>query len=160
MYIVSTHDEIIREQRHKSVCNNENCENYNLNVYNFIRANGGYENWNFEVIEHYPCDNKIELKIRERYYYDLLNPGLNTYRPYTTEEERKEECRIRSVKHREENQEEIKKYDAKYREDNIEKINKKFTCECGGKYIHQNKARHCDTNKHKKFIENKKLNTI
>ena len=45
----------------------------------------------FEVIEEFPCENKIELVIRERYHFDLFKPVLNTNRPYITEEERKEE---------------------------------------------------------------------
>ncbi len=47
IYIGSTHDEIKREQDHKSVCNNENSKEYNKKVYEFMRDNGGY-----------PCDNK------------------------------------------------------------------------------------------------------
>jgi hypothetical protein len=111
IYIGSTHDEIHREQGHKSVCNNENAEDYNTPVYNFIRENGGWDNWIFKVIEKYPCENEEQLVKRERDYYDLLNPALNTYRPYITEEERKEEKRIYDVK-----------YKANYREKNRDEI--------------------------------------
>ena len=72
IYIGSTHDENKREQEHKSNWNNENYKGYNLKVYIFIRDNGGYDNWIFEVIEEFPCENKIELVIRERYHFDLF----------------------------------------------------------------------------------------
>ena len=110
IYIGSTHDEKLREQKHKSNCNNENYEYYNLKVYEFIRANGGYDNWKFEVLEHYPCENRTQLRIREQYYYDLLKPLLNTYRPYISEEEMKEENKERCAKYYEEHKEEISKY--------------------------------------------------
>ena len=90
IYIGSTHDEIQREDNHKQRLNNENYHGYNYKVYQFIRENGGWDNWMFEVIEEYPCDNMTELVIREQYYYDLMKPELNMIRPYITEEERKE----------------------------------------------------------------------
>ena len=156
-YIGSTHDEIQREKNDKDTCNNENSVKYNYKVYNYIRENGGWDNWIFEVIQEFPCENKIELVIQEQYHYDLLNPTLNSKRPYIPEEERKEDKAIYDAKYREEKQEEIKIYHAKYRKDNSEKRNKKFMCDCGIEYTHNHRARHFDTNRHKKFILN--LNT-
>lgn len=66
-YIGSTKNEKQRKDTHKSNCNNENCENYNLKVYQFMRENCRYDNWKYEVLENYPCDNDIQLRIRERY---------------------------------------------------------------------------------------------
>ena len=162
IYIGSTYDEKQRKKDHKSNCNNENCEEYNYKVYIFIRENGDWDNWTFDVIENFPCENKIELRIREQYHYDLLNPDLNTYRPYVSEEEHKEEHIIRSAKRYKDNIEEIKIYRAKYYKDNREEILKrnkqknkqKHNCECGCKYTLQHKARHLDTNRHKKFLKN------
>ena len=154
IYIGSTHDEIEREKNHKDVCNNENCEKYNYKVYQFIRANGGWDNWIFEVIQEFPCENKIQLVEREQYHYDLLNPALNTHRPYIPEEERKEEKRIYDVKYYQDNIEEISKRHTKYKKDNREKINKKHICICGIEYTLHHRARHCNSNKHKKFILN------
>ena len=160
IYIGSTHDEIQRERDHKDAWNNENSEtHYNLKMYKFIRDNGGWDNWIFEVIEEFPCEIEIQLRIRERDHYDLLNPALNSQRPYVSEEERKEEARIYHAKYREE-QEDIKERKKEYYQDNIDEIlkrkNQKFTCDCGKEYTYSNKARHLDTNIHKKFILNKK----
>jgi hypothetical protein len=85
-------------------------------VYKFIRENGGWYNWIFEVIEEFPCENRTELRIRERDHYDLLNPALNTNRPYTTEEEKKEQI----AKWHQDNIEERKEQKAKNYQDNIE----------------------------------------
>ena len=171
IYIGSTKDRNKREEYHKSDCNNENIENYNRKVYIFIRANGGWDNWIFEVIQEFPCENKIQLVEREQYHYDLLNPALNMRRPYLSEEERKEKRK----KRKEERKEEISKLDAiyyqehigerkiynvKYREGHKDEIkehkNQKNICECGGKYTNSNKALHLKCNIHQKYLENLK----
>ena len=179
IYIGSTHNEKKRKKTHKSACNNENSENYNLNVYEFMRENCGYDNWIFEVIENYPCENETQLRIRERYHYDLLNPALNTYRPYVSEEEKKEyyqdnieelkeyqkkyhenyyhdnieEIKEQNKEYYENNREKFAKNGANYREQNREKFNQKYNCKCGGKYTYGDKARHCKSKRHKTFIE-------
>ena len=155
IYIGSTHDEIERERHHKGYCNNENNDKYNYKVYQFIRANGGYGNWNFEVLEQFPCENEEQLRIREQYYYDLLNPALNTNRPYVSEDKIKEYHKITKAKHYQNNREEILKRHTKYKKDNREKINKKFICDCGIEYTLDHRARHCDSKRHKNFILNR-----
>jgi hypothetical protein len=43
-----------------------------------------------ELVETYPCRNKEEALIRERYWIEQLNPSLNTVvRTHVTEEENK-----------------------------------------------------------------------
>jgi len=169
-YIGSTYDEKKRRNHHKSNCNNENSKEYNLKVYQFIRENGGYDNWNFEVLEIYPCDNEEQLVEREDYYYDLLKPLLNSKRPLRTEEDMKEDkakyyqdnreyILKYTAKFYEDNKEEIQKRHAKYYEDNKESIiikqKQKHNCECGGNYTSINKSTHCKTKKHIAFIEKK-----
>jgi hypothetical protein len=164
IYIGSARDRNKRKKEHKSDCNNENREHYNYKVYKFIRANGGWDNWIFKVIEEFPCEIEIQLVIRERDHYDLLNPLLNINRPYITEEEFKKY----QTKYREEHikafKEYMKDYNAKNYQDNrdeiLKKLNQKFTCECGKEYTYVHKKRHCGSKRHKKFIENNKLNTI
>jgi hypothetical protein len=53
----------------------------------------------------------------------------------------------------EDNKDKKKECDKQYREDNKERINKKYNCECGGKYTHKNKAKHFKTKKHIKYFE-------
>jgi hypothetical protein len=149
-----------RRYNHKYNCNNEKGSHYNNYVYEFIREHGGWDNWDIVLVEKYPCVDNMELQQRERYWYDELKSSLNTRRPHRSDEERKE-CLI---KYREENKDKIKDYNnenrdkinenqKRYRDGNKEKYHKKFKCECGGKYIHQNKTRHNKTKKHRLYLE-------
>jgi hypothetical protein len=52
-------------------------------VYQFIRENGGWDNWDMIMIENYPCNNKIEAGSRERHWIETLNADLNQLRPPT-----------------------------------------------------------------------------
>ena len=57
-YVGHTTNFINRKNGHKTKCNNEKDKNYNLNVYQFIRDNGNWENWDMIEIER--C-NAIEI---------------------------------------------------------------------------------------------------
>ena len=48
-------------------------------LYEFMRLNGGFENFEFEILE----DNIPEEQgvYKERYYYDMYQPSLNTNLP-------------------------------------------------------------------------------
>jgi hypothetical protein len=60
IYVGHTTDMRKRKWGHKSNCNNEKIKNYNLNVYQFIRNNGGWDNWEMIEIEKYPCNDRNE----------------------------------------------------------------------------------------------------
>ena len=70
-YIGHTTDFTRRKQLHKTCCNNINGKKYNLNVYIFIRNNGGWDNWNMLIIEQYKCNNSLEAKQKERYFSNI-----------------------------------------------------------------------------------------
>ena len=165
-YICSTYDKNKRKKDHKSNCNNENCEPYDYKVYKFIRENGGWDTWTFEVIQEFPCDNEEQLRIQEQYYYDLLKPTLNTNRPYVSEEEMKkykakyyQDNREEFAKYYQDNREDIFKRRAIYREKNREELLKKnkikHNCECGVIFVLVSKSRHIKTKKHQNFINQK-----
>jgi len=63
-----------RKYKHKSDCNNENGRCYNLKVYKFIRANGGYNNFDYEILLETIEDG---IKKIEQEYIDDLQPTLN-----------------------------------------------------------------------------------
>jgi len=89
-YVGSTTNKTRRKQEHKSSCNKKDNKQYNHYKYQFIRENGGFENWDLIVIEPFSCNSKTELETRERYWIEKLNSILNSVkRPYTTKEERK-----------------------------------------------------------------------
>jgi len=146
IYVGSTTNFKNRKNCHKSFCNNEKRKEYNYTVYQYIRANGEWDNWVMIPIEQYPCNNKDELKIRERYYIDLFKSKLNKKIP----------CRT-IKKYRDENKEFYQKYSKKYRDDNREKLKEKAK-----EYYEANKQtlleykKKYDNNNKKKIAEREK----
>jgi hypothetical protein len=113
-YIGSTCNKNRRKQQHKCYCNNENMEAYNRLVYQFIRANGGFDNFDLIVIEEYPCESKLQLEMKEREYIERLRPTLNKNIPARTLQEYRET-------HREEILERGKEYRETHREEMLER---------------------------------------
>jgi len=158
IYIGSTLNQYRRKHEHKSNCNNPNRKMYNYYVYQFIRENGGFENWDIVILEEYPTENKNELVWKEREYIELLQPALNSVkRPVITTEENREANR----KYREENPEKYREKNRKWRENNKEKCSeyyKKYYEENPEKYREKNR-RWCEENSeklresHKKYYE-------
>jgi len=70
-----------RKIEHKYACCNQNSKSYNTKVYEFIRNNGGFDNWDFIEIEKFPCKSKEEAHMRENYWYFNLKADLNTIAP-------------------------------------------------------------------------------
>lgn len=78
-----------------------------------------------ELLKKFPCNNKKELENEERAIMDLLDNCINVNKGQSS------------------NPEYIKAHK-----------NKKFNCECGGKYARTNKTHHYKSKKHKKYIDN------
>lgn len=91
IYIGSTVNLKTRITDHKKSCINSTSVNYNRHVYKFIRQNGGWDMWTYDIIEHFPCNDKKTLHIRETYWMDKLKPTLNVYKPYATEQQKNEQ---------------------------------------------------------------------
>lgn len=83
IYIGSTTNFRGRKIEHKYRVNN----GHNAMVYQFIRDNGGWEEWLMIPIETYQCECKKDLEIRERYYIESMKPKLNRYIPTRTDAE-------------------------------------------------------------------------
>ena len=49
-YVGSTNDFMARKRAHRSVCHNPIRPEYNYKLYQYIRANGGYDQWIYEVL--------------------------------------------------------------------------------------------------------------
>ena len=81
-YIGSSMDFNNRIKTHNYDCNNLNSNNYCSALYMFINVNGGWDNWEFEVIKEYKFITKKELNINEQAYIELLNPKLNDRNAY------------------------------------------------------------------------------
>jgi len=88
-YIGSTKDLNIRKIGHKTICNNSNDKRYNYKVYEFIRENGGFDNWTFKILNIVEFHTK-ELQFKmEQCYIDLYKPSLNTFSASITNEQKK-----------------------------------------------------------------------
>lgn len=119
-----------RRWRHKFDCNNEKSKNYHLYVYQFIRDNGGWDNWSVVPIENFVCENKTDVAIRERHWIETLGATLNKTTPSRTEPERKKEYYIKNKdklneynrEYRVNNPEKVKEYRHEYREKNKDKL--------------------------------------
>ncbi len=96
LYIGSTKQKYLssRQGEHNKCLNNQNNKNYNNPLYRFCRTHN-IEKIICELIVE--ADNN-ELKILEQEYMNKLNPKLNTYRAYRTEEELKEQIRLKNNK--------------------------------------------------------------
>jgi hypothetical protein len=124
MYIGSTTNFNRRRTQHKSVYINVNDKGYNYNVYQFIRLNGGWDNWSMIQLEAYEATDKRNLETRERYYIDLLNPSLNKVIPTRTTQEYRDENKDKIQIYRNENKVAIAETTKIYCEKNKVKIAK------------------------------------
>jgi hypothetical protein len=118
-----------RKSGHKSSCNLNTRPNYNCKVYQFIRDNGGWNNWSMIEIQKYPCNDFNEATARERYWYEILNANLNICIPNRSKkdyyQENKEELLKKQKIYQKNNKEEIIQIQKIYIENNKEQIKKK-----------------------------------
>tara|TARA_R110002167_G_C12306153_1_gene617683 strand:- start:25 stop:591 length:567 start_codon:yes stop_codon:yes gene_type:complete len=114
-YIGSTKDLYIRKINHKSCCNNLNSNSYHYPLYQFIRKNGGIDNWEIIVEVETPNHTKEERLELEQIYIELLKPQLNINNPYGFDKEKY------SKDYREKNKEKCKTYNHIYKLNNKEK---------------------------------------
>jgi hypothetical protein len=170
-YIGSTCNLYKRKSEHKSSCNNEKNKNYNLRVYQCIRANGGWNNWSVIQIEAYSCNYKRELELRERYHLEELKANLNCHIPTRSyqewQEDNKEKIKEKRKEQYEKNKEYYKEKSKQYKANHKEAVleyrklyneknkqviketrSKLIECECGAVIGTHNKHLHARSKKH------------
>jgi hypothetical protein len=145
-YVGSTKDFNRRKAVHKF-----DSKKKDLKLYKFMFDNGGFNNFNIEIIETLICENKNEALIRERFWIEELKASLNKCIPSRTKKEYREYW-INSFdysNHR-------KNSDKIYRENNKDKLNQeaseKCLCICGNYYTKRHKARHEKSKKHQDYL--------
>ena len=119
-YVGSTTNLTKRRSYHKSVCKSENNKECNAYKYQFIRENGGFDNWQVLEIEKVDCKSKEELMRKERYYIETLKASLNKNRPIVTIEEHNEQIKETIKKYYEKHIEQRRETSKKYYEKHIE----------------------------------------
>jgi len=136
-YVGSTSNMNSRKSSHKYNCSHENNKNYNLDIYQYIRNNGGFDN--FEIIPIRKLENvsnKNDLLIAERTEMEKYTGLKNMRGSYQTNEEHLQQISLwqknnpekhnqYSKKYYESNKEYYTEYNRKWREANKEKINEK-----------------------------------
>lgn len=162
-----------RKIEHKYACCNPNSKSYQCKVYEFIRNNGGFDNWDFIEIEKFPCNSKVEAQMRENYWYFKLNASLNSISPsldlekekirenkkrvinqlnaYFNEKERK----LKRHQYLEENAEKIKNHKKEVRKQYTEKNRDKINAHMR-EYNQKTKERRAELAK--KYYEKRKAN--
>ena len=126
IYIGSTTNFKGRKHQHKYNCCNPNNERYNNKKYQYIRDNGGWEEWKMIWLEDYPCKTLRELQLREDQvmiqYENRINKNRasRTYKEYY--EDNKEQILKKVNEYREQNKQIINEKKKKWYEDNKDKI--------------------------------------
>ena len=121
-YIGSTMDFDKRKKEHMICVVSEKQTNYTHPVYQFIRENDGWDN--FDMVKICDCDENERLKM-EQHHMDFIKPSLNCKRALGFDHERR---KIYKKKNDREyylnNKEKIYNYSNEYR-------NQKVICDCG-----------------------------
>jgi len=81
VYVGHTTDFVKRKYSHKQDSINSKCK-----VYAVIRAHGGWDNWQMEIINFFNCKDLSEAKQREQEYFISLNANLNSVEPFPVRE--------------------------------------------------------------------------
>lgn len=126
LYVGSTESLRNRRRVHKTACNTPHNHNYNMIVYQYIRAHGGFENWDFVVLETIEFKEKHELHARERYWIETLESSLNAQVPTQTKKEyyeaNKEAIAAQQKEYYVDNADAIKERVKSYQANNSEKV--------------------------------------
>ena len=119
LYIGHTINFVQRKTKHKHGCNNPSAATYKQKLYNFIRQNGGWDNWRMDIIAYHDCKDKRDALAKEQEYFILYNATLNSIEPMPAPT-----CRKRSTLP-------VNKNDVKYNHTSnpIRTFSKAFVCE-------------------------------
>jgi len=133
----------------------------------------GVDNCKIELIKNFPCNSKAELnreegrimrenkdiivnrKLAGRTQKDWFEDNKEQITQYKKEyyEHNKKEISEKTKEYREVHKKEIYERTNKYKKEHKEQLQKKYDCECGGKFTHSNKTQHEKTQKHQDYLK-------
>jgi len=143
-----------RKYEHKSCCNNVNHKEHKQPKYQYIRANGGWDEWKMIWLEDYPCKSKKELLKREDEVMLQYQNRINQLRAHTTDEEKKEQKKEYHKEYNQVNRDKRIEYYKEHYQANREKLNEKITCNiCGCEITRNSLTRHQKTAKCQSHIK-------
>ena len=137
IYVGSTTNFISRKREHKKNCNTNTSKEYETYKYQFIRENGGWDNWDMILIEKYPCNDNLEARKKETEIMLELKATLNKERPYTDHKEY------------------AKQYYSSGRHKTTKSFTEKITCECGFISCKRTYKRHLNNKLHAQNMKSK-----
>lgn len=140
-YVGSTRAFRKRKSQHKSHCNNESSKKHHLKIYQTIRANGGWDNWEMKPIDIKIC-SLTEARIHETKLMEERNATLNCIRSFISQEQLQLEKKERSKKWLEENKAYVQERSRIYCLKNKERRNKQAR-----EWYYANKKKNNDENK-------------
>jgi hypothetical protein len=148
-YIGHTNDFNARKNQHRLISTIEEHNKSHFKIYQTIRENGGWDEWEMIEIEKFNGKNKLEARIREQELIKEYKANLNSLSAYITEEERAATKKEITEKYRQENKELLKEQTKKYKEEHKEIIAEQMK-----KYRQENKDKIKE--KTKEYKENNK----
>jgi hypothetical protein len=127
-YIGSTCNIDNRIKQHKYNASNPSSKYYNLPMYQYIRSNGGFDIWTYEILFTCECDSyQHRLRIERQFFIEHKNNLLNCNYPMVLDGE----------------------YYARIRDKRLAEIKIKYDCTCDSTYTIDHRSRHMKTLKHK-----------
>lgn len=153
IYVGSTKSLRNRKAAHRCACNSPDNHNYNMQVYQYIRAHGGFKNWVMSTLDTMQYNEKHELRARERHWIEQLKATLNTQVPTRTKTEyyqaNKEvilqQCQQYKLEHKEEVLAAAREYGRTHREEHKEYL--KVYNQQNSEYIAQRRKEYYETNR-------------
>lgn len=170
-YVGQTINFTKRKSNHKNSCNHKNDKHYNMYIYEFIRNNMGWNNWDMIEIEKYNAIDSNDSHKRERYWVEFYKASLNKNIPSRTQlehyednknfflkyhkeyyKENKQHITEKQKEYYEDNKQELAEKNKEYRQQNkqqlAEKMKEKVNCDCGCIITKSNLPKHKKTQKH------------
>ena len=143
-YIGSTQNFTKRKCYHKNRCNLIN-KTSDTKLYDTMKENGGWNNWEMIPIEEYLCDTPLQARMREQYWIDEIEKNkLNSIKAFVTKEQKLEQQKeYYSV-----NKEKYEEYRA---------VNKKKILEQNKEYYSANKDKIAEKNSEYRAVNKEKI---
>ena len=146
IYIGSTTNLKSRKWDHKKRYTQPYRYGHKLKLYETMRENGGWDNFEFSPIEELIGVTKLQAHIREQFWIDYYKPNLNSKNAFTDQKQYKEDNKERFRVTNKIRYEQIKdEINAKRRE--------KYTCECGKSLRKDQRIIHDKSNSHILYIK-------
>ena len=121
-YVGSTQNFTKRKCQHKNNCNVINKKN-NTKLYNTMRENGGWINFQMTPIEEYKCDTPLQARMREQFWIENIEKNkLNSINAFISAEDRQNQIAEQKKEYRFKNRVQIAEQKKEYRFKNRDQI--------------------------------------